>query len=178
MGKAEILRELRALTSGCEHTNREFWTAPDFPSGVAKGIVAELMGNACTEWLIKLFIVNPEPYILWCERDPKILPTAIIQRGVKPHRIKFIISGGELHQPLRLALESQHYPFIIAPNRMTDVTSHQRLHLLAEKSKSTVFLLADKKFSSAWPISLQLEINNSSEGFQISVHRQKHGSGS
>ncbi len=176
MGKSEVLRELRVLTGALEYSNREFWSAPDFPSGVAQGIVVELRGNACTEWLIRFFVENPEPYILWCEHDPKVLPTAIIQRGVKQHRVKFIIVAGELHQPLRLALESQHYPFVVAPSRMTDVTSFQRLHLLAEKSKSTVFLLAEKKFSSAWPISLQLEINNSPEGFQISIHKQKHGS--
>lgn len=175
MAKPELLRELRLLTGSLSNTDKEFWRAPDFPAGIAKGIVAELTGNACTEWLIRFFVMNPDPYIFWCERENQVLPTAIFQRGVSHHRIKFILSAGDLHQPLRLALESQHYPFVVAPNRMKDVTSFQRLHLLAEKSKSTVFLFADKKFSQAWPISLQLEINNSSDGFEISVHRQKHG---
>ncbi len=127
------------------------------------------------EWLVNLFIANPEPYILWCERESKVLPTALIQRGIKHNRMKFVISDGDLYQPLRLALESQYYPFVVAPNRMTQITAFQRLHLLAEKSKSTVFLLGDKKFSQAWPISLQLEINNSSMGFEIEIQRQKHG---
>jgi hypothetical protein len=173
--KPELLRELRELTGSITQSNREFWTAPDFPSGVAKGIVTELLGNARTEWLISLFIANPEPYILWCERESAILPTALIQRGLKPHRIQFLNSVEDLYQPLRVALESQHYPFVVAPHRLTDVTAFQRLHLIAEKSKSTIFLLGEKTFSQAWPISLQLEINDSGEGFQILTHRQKHG---
>lgn len=196
--RSQLLNELRSLTGNAGNSpplDREFWQAPDFSQGVAQGIVVELLGNACTEWLIRLFVQNPEPYILWCEHESKVLPTAIVQRGVQGHRIKFVISTGDLYPALRVALESQHYPFVVAPNSMTrasakvsskvssksgvgggmDVTSFQRLHLLAEKAKSTIFLLAEKKFSQAWPISLQLEINNSLEGFQITVHRQKHG---
>ncbi len=190
IARSQLLNELRSLTGNAGNSpplGREFWQAPDFSEGVAQGIVVELLGNACTEWLIRLFVQNPEPYILWCEHESKVLPTAIMQRGVQGHRIKFVISTGDLYPALRVALESQHYPFVVAPNSMTransksgagggmDVTSFQRLHLLAEKAKSTIFLLAEKKFSQAWPISLQLEINNSPEGFQITVHRQKHG---
>lgn len=175
MGKPELLRQLRELTGGNLNTQKEFWSTPGFQSGVARGILVELLGNARTEWLVNLFLANPEPYILWCERKSQVLPTALIQRGIKPHRIKFLVSDGDLHIPIRIALESQFYPFVVAPNHMTDVTAFQRLHLLAEKSKSTVFLLGHKKFSQAWPISLQLEINNTPDGPQIEVHRQKHG---
>lgn len=175
MGKPELLRQLRELTGGNLNTQKEFWSTPGFESGVAKGIVVELLGNARTEWLVNLFLANPEPYILWCERESQVLPSALIQRGIKHNRIKFLLSEGDLHVPIRIALESKFYPFVVAPNRMTEVTAFQRLHLLAEKSKSTVFLLGDKKFSQAWPISLQLEINNTPDGHQISVHRQKHG---
>lgn len=175
MGKPELLRQLRELTGSMTNTEKEFWASPGFESGVAKGIVAELLGNARTEWLVNFFIANPEPYILWIERESQVLPSALIQRGIKHNRIKFLVSDGDLHVPLRIALESRYYPFVVAPNRMTDVTAFQRIHLLAEKSKSTVFLLGDKKFSQAWPISLQLEITNSEDGHQVEVHRQKHG---
>ena len=131
MGKAEVLRELREITGGLVQSEKEFWIAPDFPSGVPKGALVELLGNGATEWLIQLFVANPEPLILWCEQDPKILPTAIFQRGVIHSRIKFILTSGDLHQPLRLALECNHYPFIVAPNRMTEIREFQRLQLLA-----------------------------------------------
>lgn len=175
MGKSELLHELREITGSIGLQDKELWNAPDFPSGVARGIVAELIGNARTEWLLQLFTLHPEHYILWCEREPKANPTAIHQRGVRLERIKFVNSAGDLQQPLRLALESQFYPFIIAPNRFDDIKTYRRFHLLAEKSKSTLFLLADQKLSQAWPISLQLEINFSDRGFQITAHRQKHG---
>ncbi len=175
MGKAEIIRDLRQRTGCTEFTGREFWSAPNFPSGVARGIVAELLGNARTEWLLQLFALHPEHYILWCERECHANPAAIYQRGVKLERIKFVNTSCDLQQPLRLALESNHYPFIVAPNRFNDTKVFQRLHLLTEKSKSTLFLLAEEKFSTAWPISLQLEISYSDDNFQIQIQRQKHG---
>lgn len=175
MGKSEILRDLRLKTGLIELPEKEFWSAPHFPSGIAKGIVVELLGNARTEWLLQLFTMHPDHYILWCERETSVSPTAIFQRGVGLERIKFVISGGDLQQPLRLALESQHYPFIIAPNRFTEITTFQRLSLLAKKAKSTVFLLGDQNFSQAWPISLQLEITHDDETFAINIQRQKHG---
>lgn len=157
-------------------SDREFWRAPGTVSGVAKGIVAELLGNARTEWLLQLFALHPEPFIFWCERDTQVNPTAIHQRGVGLERIKFVRCAGDLQPVLRLALESQFYPFIVAPNQFQDVKIFQRFHLLAEKSKSTLFLLGDQTFSSAWPISLQLEINSSASGdFEFFTQRQKHG---
>lgn len=173
--KADIVRQLRQLTGSIESTAKEYWTAPDFASGVAKGIVAELSGNAKTEWLLALFKSNPEPFILWCERETKINPAAFYQRGVGLERIKFIHHNGDLTPALRLALESQHYPFVVAPSYFEDVKTFQRFHLWAEKSKSTLFFLSDKKLSAAWPISLQLDICFSETGFAIDVVRQKHG---
>jgi hypothetical protein len=175
VGKAELLKDLREKIGSLDLSPREVWASPSFAPRVTRGIVAELLGTARTEWLLELFHHNPEPLILWWEREPSANPLAIQQRGVNLERIKFINSAGNLQQPLRLALESGHYPFIVAPTRFDDTKTFQRLHLLAEKAKSTLFLLADEEFSQAWPISLQLEINFSDEGLHIEVHRQKHG---
>lgn len=175
MGKAELLRQLREQTGSLHISEKEMWQAPSFAPGIARGIVAELLGNARTEWLLALFALHPEHFIFWCEREMQANPTAIQQRGITLNRVKFINSAGDLQQPLKTALESQQYPFVIAPNRFTDIKTYQRFKLLTEKSKSTLFLLAKEEFSSAWPISLQLEINFCEEGFQIEVQRQKHG---
>lgn len=186
MGSLERLRELREKTGSLGIPPKEFWNSPDSHSPeVAKGILVELLGNARTEWLLKLFVANPEALILWFEGKARVLPTAVFQRGVESHRVKFIAFEGDLFQPLRLALESQHYPFIVAPNQMTEVRSFQRLHLLAEKACSTVFLFGDKAFSNAWPVSLQVEVSAAevsatemsatAEGFRFSLQRNKHG---
>lgn len=175
MGKPELLRELRERTQAISEPYKEFWRAPGLPCGVPKGVIVELLGNAKTEWLVEIFKIYPEPYIFWCQEEERINPTALHQRGVELSRIKFVNFGENLQQPLRLALESQFYPFLVAPNKFQDIKIFQRFHLLAEKSKSTVFFLTEKKFSLAWPISLQLEINSSDSGYQIEVHRQKYG---
>ena len=175
MGTAELLRSLREQTNSIHSVHREFWTTPTFPSGVAKGIISELMGNARTEWLISFFKQYPEQLILWCEHETRINPTAIFQRGLNLERIKFVKVTDNIHQIIRLALESQLYPFIVAPTTFDDITMFHRLHLLAEKSKSNLFLLGDKKFQPAWPISLQLEINYVDDEFSIQAQRQKYG---
>ena len=175
MNKAAVLSELRQKTGSKLLQDREMWKAPQLESGVARGIVAELLGNARIDWLISLFKMNPDTLIFWCKSDQQANPVALKQRGISLERIKFIKSVADLQQPLRMALESQLYPFIVAPNRFDEVRIFQRFHLLAEKSKSTLFLLGKKDFSLAWPIALQLEINNTSDEFDIYIHKQKHG---
>ncbi len=179
MGKAEVLSQLRSMLGTANSFEKKFWATPHdafgFTCSVAKGIVVELAGNACHEWLLTLFKLNPEPLIFWCERASRIHPTAIRQRGVKLSRIKFLNSTEDLQQPLRMALESGHYPFIVAPNVFEQVPIFQKFHLLAEKSESTLFLISEKEMTPAWPISLQLEINAAPNDFSITVHRQRHG---
>lgn len=175
MNKAAVLSELRQKTGSKILQDREMWKAPQLEGGVARGIVAELLGNARIDWLIALFKMNPEQLIFWCKSEAQANPVALKQRGVELERIKFVNSVGDLQQPLRMALESQLYPFIVAPNRFDEVRIFQRFHLLAEKSKSTLFLLGNKDFSQAWPISLQLSIDNTEDGFDIYVNKQKHG---
>ncbi len=175
MNKAEAIKNLKKLTSPPEALEKDFWSAPSFAPGIAKGSLVELMGNARTEWLLELFRLHQDALIFWCEKESSVNPTAIHQRGIALERIKFITSTAHLQQSLRLALQSGQYPFVVAPAAFEEVRVFQRLQLLAEKSKSTLFLLAKEKFSAAWPISLQMDIHFSTDGMDITVARQKHG---
>lgn len=174
MSHSALILELRQKTGSIEVPDKEMWKAPHFEAGVARGIIAELIGTAKIEWLIEFFKTHPDELILWVKSEGHANPVALRQSGIKLERIKFIKCDKELQQPLRLALDSQLYPFIVSPNPFTEIRIFQRLHLLAEKSKSTVFLLGKENLSQAWPISLQLEINKP-HGYEIIVHRQKHG---
>lgn len=178
MGQTELLRKLREEIGAGPFSEREFWKAPNFAPGIARGIVAELIGNASSEYLLEFFKMHPEPFIFWCDKTSRLNAAAVSQRGIKLSRIQFITTEKDLGPALRIAFEGgQFYPFIVAPSYTSDIKTLQRYHLLAQKSKSTLFLLAPKKLSSAWPISLQLEINFSDDGFEIINHRQKHGIG-
>ena len=176
MSKTEILRSLRLAIGDTGKSNRHFLEAPGLAGGISKGITAELLGNATTEWLLKLFNVHRDAFIFWCEKSLPINPTAIHQRGIALERIKFLQTTGDLQQALRMVLESGLYPFVVAPNRFTEIKIFQRFQLLTEKSESILFLMAEKNFSSAWPISLQLEINYLDGEFEIHTRRQKHAS--
>ncbi len=169
-----LILELRQKIGSLGLSEKEMWKAPHFENGVARGIVAELIGHAKIEWLIELFKMHPHELIFWVKSDGHANPVALSQNGIKLERIKFVKCSADLQQVLRLALDCQQYPFIVAPNPFKEIRIFQRLHLLAEKSKSTVFLLGKDKLSQAWPISLQLEINKPYE-FEITIHRQKHG---
>lgn len=175
MGKTEVLADLRRLTGSVELTEREAWKVPSFPFGVPKGVIVELIGNAHTEWLLELLKANPEPYVCWLEREPTLCYTRIAQLEIDLRRFKFVTAANDLQQPLRIALDSQQYPIIIAPTRFEDVKIFQRFSLLAEKAKATLFFIAKEKLSTAWPISLQLEIASADIGFKIDIHRRKYG---
>ena len=174
MGKHELIADLRHRIGSVDLIAKESWAAPQLLSGVPKGALVELLGSARTEWLLQFFLMHPEPFILWCETKQQVNPTAIYQRGIPLERIKFI-NTLELQQPLRMALDSGQYPFIVAPQTFAEIKIFQRLQLCAEKSKATVFFLPFEQFSSAWPISLQLDIATDDLGFNIAVQRQRYG---
>lgn len=172
----DVIADLRRRTGSLDLIPRESWRAPGVESGIAKGIVAELLGNAKTEWLCEFFKTHPENFILWCEIHQPVYPPALSQRGIALERIQFLRLTKEPYQALRIALESQFYPFVVCPQIFPEIKSLQRLNLLADKAKSTVFLLSSEEPSQAWPLSLQMEINFSEEEtFLIDIHRQKHG---
>lgn len=193
MSRQAVIQDLRYRIGHVERTPSESWQAPCLSSGITKGILAELTGNAPTEWLMHFLKLHPETLVLWCETQSRLNPVKLKQVGLDLHRIKFANGFDDLQKPLRIALESGHYPFIIAPTPKREVKVFQRFSLLAQKTKSTVFFLSAKDLSQAWPISFQATINfNESskndasqledenlEGddsqFIVEVHRYKNG---
>jgi hypothetical protein len=172
--KAAKLKLIRAEMVAIEKPTRGYWK----PLGrvlVPQSAVVELLGNARVEWLVQFFIEHPEEKILWCEQEQNINPTALFQRGMDLARVKFINVEDNLQQPLRVALDSQGYRFVVAPTMTDEVRVFQRLQHMAEKSQATVFLMGKEKFSGAWPISLQLQIDASDSGLNVEVFRQKFG---
>jgi len=177
MATAELLHKLRIEIGGNSQIDKTIWKAPSLAHGVAEGVVCELLGNARTEWLIQLFRMHPDKRIFWCEKEQRISPLAIRQRGVDLDRILFMDSSVDHQKILHRTLESSTYPFIVSPQLSNDVKTLQRLHLLCGKGKSTLFFLPDKQFSQAWPVSLQLDVNFLDDEFKVEVVRQKYGGG-
>lgn len=175
MGSAEVIKHLRLVIGSKESVDKDVYSAPELYCGVAQGIVAELSGNARVEWLLAFFNQHPDKLICHIETSQKLNPLAAQQRGVDLTRILFINTNEDLQKVLHRTIESAQYPFIVAPNPNFDERSIQRLHLLCGKAKSTVFLLADKTLSNAWPIALQLDINFNGENFNIEILRLKYG---
>jgi len=172
----EVLKLLLGNADSLE-LKREFMPAPGLASGVPKGVIVELLGAARTEWFLEVLKINADFRVFWCEREQRILPTAIQQRGVDLERITFGLLADDLYQPLRRVVQSQLYQVILAPNEFSELRIFKAFQLLTEKTNATLFLLGGKKPSAAWPISLQLDIKRSKNeaAFEVGVIKQKHG---
>ena len=177
MSTAEKISALRLILGGAQApSNKEFWEAPSLETGVPRGVIVELLGPYKTEWLIQFLAGHKSFRIFWAQRDEAILPTALHQRGLDLTKITFGILGKDMTQSLRRTLQSQSFQIVIAPSVFEEIRIFQAFQLFAEKSNSTLFLMGDKKPSTAWPISLQLEIHKGADQqFEIEILKQKHG---
>lgn len=163
---------------------QEFWVAPSCPGGVPRGVVVELLGPARNEWLLSFLKQNSDLQIFWAEREARILPTAIQQRGVDLGRVSFGLFADDLLVPLRKVIQSQCFEVVVAPNVWSDIKVFKAFQLFAEKAQSTLFLMGEREASTAWPISLQLQIHHAKgelgdepnpDEFSLKVLRRKYG---
>lgn len=174
MSASEKVQFLRSVISGLEAPRpRETYATHLLSSGIPKGSLVELIGNQKTEWLLAFLKEQSSGRIFWAERDQKILPTAIHQRGVNLERITFGLLGADPTPSLRRIVQSQLYSFIIAPQCFEEIRVFKAFQLLTEKSQSVLFLLGNKEPTPAWPITLQLEISQHDGEWRTQVLRQK-----
>jgi len=143
---------------------------------IPKGAVVELIGDYKIEWLAQFIAQHPDLKVFWAEKEQSILPTALHQRGVNLAQVTFAVLGQNMVQPLRRAVQSQVFSILIAPNLFPEIKILQAFQLFTEKSNCTLFLLGKEQASSAWPISLQLQIEKDQEqDFKIEILKQRHG---
>ncbi len=176
MAATDRIKELKLLINAADLTlPRESLVAPGLSEGIPRGAIVELLGPSRTEWFIQFLKAHPERRTFWAEREQQILPTAIHQRGVDLRKITFAILGTDSVPSLRKVIQSQTYDFILAPNKFAEIKVFQAFQLFTEKANNTLFLLGDKTPSVAWPIALQLEINQrDDESFHIEILKQKY----
>jgi hypothetical protein len=176
MAGSEKLRALKMLVGAMQSPIlRECYKCDTVPDGVPKGAIIELLGPQKTAWLLEFLKQNDSGKIFWAERDQSVLPTAIHQRGVDLRRITFGLLGEQPTISLRRVIQSQLYPFVIAPNSFSEIRVFKAFQLLTEKSRVSLFLIGGKQACSAWPIAMQLEIRRSQHELKVSVLRNKRG---
>lgn len=177
MAASERIQELKLLIGDFQELrSKEYWAAPDLPGGIPRGVIVELLGPWRTEWFLQFLKMHPEFKTFWAEKNQQVLPTAIVQRGVNLESIFFATLGQDIVTPLRKVIQSQLYEVVLAPTQFTEIKIFKALQLFTEKSNCTLFLLGDKTPSTAWPISLQLEIHKKDDThFDIQILKQRHG---
>lgn len=178
MSVAEKLGALRLILGHKQGlSEKEYLFAPSLEDQVIpRGAVVELIGSYKFEWIAHFLAQHPDFHIFWAERDPSILPTALHQRGVNLSHITFALLGDNFVTSLRRAIQSQAFQIVLAPNLFDEIKVLQAFQLFTEKSNSTLFLFGKNKASTAWPISVQLQIEKGENGkFEIEILKQRHG---
>lgn len=175
---SEQLAHLRAMlreTSSC--VEQTMFAAPELEIGIPSGSLVEITGPAKTEWLCRFLNLHPNLQIYWAEQYPRLLPTALYQRGIHFNRVTFAHLGNHLHAGLRQAAQNSSFQVLVAPNIFASVKEYQTLRLFAQKTRTVIFLLGREKPVTAWPISLQIEafFDAQQDHCCITVHKQKYG---
>ena len=153
----ERLRALIGKTEGVR--KKETLISTDLSSGLPRGALIEVTGDARTEWVVRLLSENPTADVAWVEDQLSIFPPAIQQRKMKLERIIFFETQGELNSTICTLLRSQIFTSIVIQGDIHDQKTLRRYQLLAEKSNSTLILIS-KKQSSSWCISIQVEVTH------------------
>ncbi len=181
MNTAEKIRHLKLIIDTVDVTQpRPSWFYRDQltenPSvAIPKGAVVEILGNKKYEWFIQFLIQNPEIKTFWAEKEQQVLPTALQQRGLNLDRITFGIFGEDSYLSLRKVIQSQVFDVIISPNLFQELKLLRAFQLMTEKSNNTLFLVGQKTASTAWPISLQLDISKKGKGIDVEILKQRYG---
>ncbi len=173
IGAQEKIAHLRLLIGDKEGVlKRECFVSSQVP--IPKGVLVELIGNRKIEWILRFLKENKEVKLFWFEKKQSIFPTAVHQRGVDLKRIVFAnVDEDKLFEASRKAIQSQVFQIVILPSEIEDEKHLRSLHLIAEKSNVTVFLIA-KKHRTAWSIGVQLAIDSKGKDFEICIIRHKY----
>lgn len=175
MNTAEKIRHLKLIIDTIDVTQpRPSWLSRD-QVAIPKGAVVEILGNKKYEWFIQFLIHNPEIKTFWAEKEQQVLPTALQQRGLNLDQITFGIFGEDSYLSLRKVIQSQVFDVIISPNLFKELKVLRAFQLMTEKSNNTLFLVGQKAPSTAWPISLQLEISQKGQGIEVEILKQRYG---
>lgn len=159
-----------------QKVSRERLPSSSYENGIPRSSITELSGTAKVEWLLHFFRDNPQLKILWAEEHFNLLPSSFLQHGIDPNRVLYVEAKENLIKVLRKSLKFQIFDCIVAPSVFHEERTLKALQLLSEKANTATILLADKHHS-AWPISLQLEINrhliNAQHSFDIHIIKEK-----
>ncbi len=157
---AAVLQELRARLGVFDsHLAREAFPYSRLSSGLPRGILVELTGPGKTEHAVQLLAENSQLRAAWVEQRFSLLPSAFVQRQANLEKIFFVEGGQQSAWAASTILRSQLFPFLIYHAPFGETRELRRFQLLAERSNTTMILLAEKPLEErAWPIRLSLAV--------------------
>ena len=152
-----VLQELRTRLGAFESPfQREAFPYSRLAAGLPRGILVELSGHGKTEAVAAFLAENSSLRVAWVERSFSLLPSALLQRQVNLEKIFFVEGGRDSAWAASAILRSRLFPVVVYGAPYEDERELRRFQLLAEKSATTMLLLAEEPLPHAWPIRLSL----------------------
>jgi hypothetical protein len=154
------LPELRARIGAFTQPQKEKFPCSFFSEGLPRGALVEICGHGKREAVVEFLAENAQHSTAWIEKEFTLFPAAVSQREAALEKIFFIEGGKESAWAASAVLRSQLFPIVVYQAPYGEERELRRFQLLAEKSKSTMIFLSEKKLSLAWPIHLALEFKD------------------
>jgi hypothetical protein len=164
------LQDLRARIGALESRFRkETLPYSRLAEGIPRSALVEISGSGKTEALVQFLAEHPQIPVAWIEARFSLFPTALQQRQAKLENLLFIEGKAECAWAATTVLRSQLFPLVAYHAPYGDEKELRRFQLLAERSRATMFLLAESPAENAWPIALSLAVH----GRSLRVLRRK-----
>lgn len=155
------LRELQSLVSP---RRREIYAFSDYAKGIPRGAITEISGahgSGKTELALRFIAENPKAHVAWVEDQFTAYPCAFAQHGVELGRVLFAEAGDQaLWTTLQMLRSGIFGIIVLSLSKQLEQIELRRLQLASEQAHTSLVLLTETPtLQGAWPIALQLEVN-------------------
>ena len=145
MASSNGVPKLKLIKGGLEESpNQKVLKTLDLHSSIRPGSVVELFGPSRMNCLLQFLKLHPEFKIYWAEREPHISLHSLYLQGLDLTKITFGTLGKDMLLPLSQIFQNSSYQFIIAPQRLTELTDLKTLQTLTQKSNAVLFLMGER----------------------------------
>jgi hypothetical protein len=176
-----LIKEFPSFFSFHTKSRPEAYRFAHLEDGLPKGAVVEVSGSdggGKTEVVLRFLAENPEARVAWIEDELTIYPCAFPQNRVGLERVLFVESKkGEALWTAHQILRSQVFGVVVlrVAHGLSDEMALRRLQLAAEKTQTTVVILAEEPARrGTWPIAVQLQARRSLEERAILLNVLKY----
>ncbi|MFN8943966.1 MAG: hypothetical protein ACK5WZ_05000 [Pseudobdellovibrionaceae bacterium] len=165
MKEALNLQELKSLLATSKE--KSAFHFEKYNLEIPQGGITCISGFGKTEVVLDFLSERKDFFVGWIEEKFSFYPYAVSQKNLSLKNFLFIEAEDQGIYTSLQAMKSQVFQCIILYKDEIDLKDLRRIQIFSEKSKCVTFWLTNKR-QSLWPVSLDLEAENSKE---LCVHQ-------